>query len=141
MVLVVEVRSYRVHTRRSLPDPTTSPWICSPTCCCSALLVFTAVPWSLCALLFSGLHFTYPRDRDRAAKLAAAAAEAEAEAAKLMPTGADGKPAALELVAVGSADGLSEGNLTQEDKAAPLGSTTDGGRRSSGSVTEYSRGA
>ncbi|KAL4445751.1 hypothetical protein ABPG77_008950 [Micractinium sp. CCAP 211/92] len=107
----------------------------------SALLVFTAVPWSLCALLFSGLHFTYPRDRDRAAKLAAAAAEAEAEAAKLMPTGADGKPAALELVAVGSADGLSEGSLTQEDKAAPLGSTTDGGRRSSGSVTEHSRGA
>lgn len=32
----------------------------------NALLVFTVVPWSLCAFFFSGLHWTYPRDRDRA---------------------------------------------------------------------------
>jgi hypothetical protein len=29
----------------------------------SALLVFTALPWALCAVFFSGLHWTYPRDK------------------------------------------------------------------------------
>ncbi|KAL4425866.1 hypothetical protein ABPG75_009882 [Micractinium tetrahymenae] len=91
----------------------------------SALLVFTAVPWSLCALFFSGLHFTYPRDRDHAAALAAAAVAAEAAA--LVPAGAEGEPSGLELVAVGSAEGLSEGDLTEEDKAALLGSSGAGG--------------
>ena len=48
----------------------------------NALLIFTAVPWFLCAVFFSGLHFTYPRDRDKARKLAVemhAAAERDAE--------------------------------------------------------------
>jgi MFS family permease len=48
----------------------------------SALLIFSAVPWALCAVFFSGLHWTYPRDRERAVALAAemhAAAELEAE--------------------------------------------------------------
>lgn len=48
----------------------------------SALLIFSAVPWTLCAAFFSGLHWTYPRDRERAAALAQemhAAAEREAE--------------------------------------------------------------
>ncbi|GAB4823909.1 hypothetical protein N2152v2_010955 [Parachlorella kessleri] len=29
----------------------------------NALLVFTTIPWALCALFFSGLHWTYPRDK------------------------------------------------------------------------------
>lgn len=29
----------------------------------SALLAFTAVPWTLCVLFFTPLHWTYPRDR------------------------------------------------------------------------------
>lgn len=33
----------------------------------NALLVFLAVPWALCALFYTGLHFTYPRDKRRAA--------------------------------------------------------------------------
>ena len=48
----------------------------------NALLIFTATPWFLCAVFFTGLHFTYPRDRERARALAAemhAAAEREAE--------------------------------------------------------------
>ena len=32
----------------------------------NALLVFTAIPWALCAIFFSGLHWTYPRDKLRA---------------------------------------------------------------------------
>ncbi len=32
---------------------------------CSALLVMTAVPWTLCCLAFSGLYWTYPRDKAR----------------------------------------------------------------------------
>lgn len=32
-----------------------------------AIMWFSIVPWSLCLILYSGLHFTYPRDRDRAA--------------------------------------------------------------------------
>lgn len=104
---------------------------CQP-CCCSALLVFTAVPWTLCALLFSGLHLTYPRDRDRAAATAAAAEAAEA--ASLVPAEADGEPAGLELVAVGSDEGLSEGDLTEEDKAASLADAPGSGSRSGGSA-------
>ena len=45
----------------------------------SALLVFTALPWLLCAAFFSGLHWTYPLDRRRAAAAAAAAEGARAE--------------------------------------------------------------
>jgi MFS family permease len=48
----------------------------------SALLLFTALPWLFCAIFFSGLHWTYPRDREKARKLAAemhAAAERDAE--------------------------------------------------------------
>lgn len=30
---------------------------------CNALLVMTAVPWTLCCLAFSGLYWTYPRDK------------------------------------------------------------------------------
>lgn len=32
----------------------------------SAMLVITALPWALCALFFSGLHWTYPKDKRRA---------------------------------------------------------------------------
>lgn len=45
----------------------------------SALLVFAALPWELCTLLFTPLHWTYPRDR-RLAEVAAAEAAAAAEA-------------------------------------------------------------
>ncbi|KXZ54483.1 hypothetical protein GPECTOR_4g548 [Gonium pectorale] len=31
-----------------------------------AMLLFMAVPWTLCALFYTGLHWTYPRDRARA---------------------------------------------------------------------------
>ena len=30
---------------------------------CNALLVMTAVPWSLCCAAFTGLYWTYPRDK------------------------------------------------------------------------------
>jgi len=40
----------------------------------NALLLFTAVPWALCAVLYSGLHWTYPGDRRRAAEAAGARA-------------------------------------------------------------------
>lgn len=29
----------------------------------NALLVMTAVPWTICCLAFSGLYWTYPRDK------------------------------------------------------------------------------
>lgn len=32
----------------------------------SAIMWFSVVPWLLCLVLYSGLHFTYPRDRDLA---------------------------------------------------------------------------
>lgn len=65
----------------------------------SALLVFTALTWTLCALLFTPLHFTYPRDRRRA-EVAAAEALAEAAAAQdLLAT------AGIELAAVGQGHG------------------------------------
>ena len=41
----------------------------------SALLIFTAVPWLLCAIFFSGLHWTYPRDKRKAVELRLAAVE------------------------------------------------------------------
>lgn len=111
------------------------------SCCCSALLVFTAVPWTLCALFFSGLHFTYPRDRDRAAAVAAAAAAADAVAANLVPAEVDGQHATLELVAVESAGDLSEDGLTEEDKAGLLGTATSGRSGSSGSdIGKYGDG-
>ncbi|KAG2426257.1 hypothetical protein HXX76_013015 [Chlamydomonas incerta] len=31
-----------------------------------AMLLFMVVPWTLCALFYTGLHWTYPRDRARA---------------------------------------------------------------------------
>lgn len=31
----------------------------------NALLIFTTVPWFLCAVFYTGLHFTYPRDKAR----------------------------------------------------------------------------
>jgi hypothetical protein len=31
----------------------------------NALLVMTAVPWTLCCLTFSGLYWTYPRDKGK----------------------------------------------------------------------------
>lgn len=45
----------------------------------SALLAFTAVPWTLCVLFFTPLHWTYRRDRQQTEE-AAAAAHAAAEA-------------------------------------------------------------
>lgn len=32
----------------------------------NALLVFLTVPWTLCFLIYSGLHWTYPRDKKKA---------------------------------------------------------------------------
>ncbi|PNH07799.1 hypothetical protein TSOC_005695 [Tetrabaena socialis] len=34
----------------------------------SAMLLFTVVPWTLCALFYSGLHWSYPRDKARSLK-------------------------------------------------------------------------
>jgi MFS family permease len=48
----------------------------------NALLIFTTIPWLLCAVFFTGLHWTYPKDRDKARKVAAEmqiAAERDAE--------------------------------------------------------------
>ena len=36
----------------------------------NALLVCMAVPWALCVVIYSGLHWTYPRDKARAMDLA-----------------------------------------------------------------------
>ena len=36
----------------------------------NALLVCMAVPWALCVIIYSGLHWTYPRDKARAMDLA-----------------------------------------------------------------------
>ncbi len=36
----------------------------------NALLVCMAVPWALCVIMYSGLHWTYPRDKRRAMELA-----------------------------------------------------------------------
>lgn len=33
----------------------------------NALLLFLCVPWTLCALFYTGLHITYPRDKRSAA--------------------------------------------------------------------------
>jgi MFS family permease len=55
----------------------------------NALLIFTAVPWLLCAVFFTGLHWTYPKDREKARKLAAemhAAAERDAEERQRLAT-------------------------------------------------------
>jgi hypothetical protein len=59
----------------------------------SALLAFTALPWALCAVFFSGLHWTYPADRDRA-QGARAGAGAGGEAGEQQPLT---EPAAVEL--------------------------------------------
>ena len=71
----------------------------------SALLVFTALPWALCALLFSGLHWSYPRDRRRA----------EEEARRAHPT-------SLELAQspVSFATGSERQRLALEDSALAL---------------------
>lgn len=45
----------------------------------SSLLVFLIVPWTLCLIAYSFLHWTYPRDKSRAALEARALAEASAE--------------------------------------------------------------
>lgn len=42
----------------------------------NALLVFLLVPWTLCLLFYTGLHYTYPRDRLRIARLEASASPA-----------------------------------------------------------------
>ena len=36
----------------------------------NALLVCMAVPWALCVIIYTGLHWTYPRDKARAMDLA-----------------------------------------------------------------------
>ncbi|BDA50407.1 hypothetical protein COCOBI_16-0830 [Coccomyxa sp. Obi] len=36
----------------------------------NALLCCMAVPWALCVIIYSGLHYTYPRDKRRAVFLA-----------------------------------------------------------------------
>jgi len=66
----------------------------------SALLTFTAVPWTLCVLFFTGLHFTYWRDRDRATAAAVLAAALEEEMA-------------VELVGLNE-EGLSDAGLSEE---------------------------
>ncbi|CAL5229213.1 g12496 [Coccomyxa viridis] len=45
----------------------------------SSLLVFLIVPWTLCLVFYSGLHFTYPRDKRHAAQEARALSEAARE--------------------------------------------------------------
>lgn len=40
--------------------------------------MFTAVPWALCTLFFSGLHITYRQDKARAALARASRLELEA---------------------------------------------------------------
>lgn len=51
-----------------------------------ALLVFTALPWLLCAIFFSGLHWTYPRDKARAQEAAFDLVPAEEVEVALPPT-------------------------------------------------------
>lgn len=82
----------------------------------NALLVFTALPWALCALFFSGLHWTYPRDRRRAEELALAMHPARVELAELVgeSEGEDEEWAA----AGGGGDGSPEAEPRLEDSAA-----------------------
>jgi hypothetical protein len=58
----------------------------------NALLVCMVVPWFLCFLFYTFMHFTYPRDK--AAALRAAAAEASAGLAR--STSSAGLPLAEE---------------------------------------------
>lgn len=61
----------------------------------NALLVFTTVPWFLCAVFFSGLHWTYPRDKKRTREWAeeirlAAGEEREQLAPRGVPSSSEG---------------------------------------------------
>ena len=40
----------------------------------TALLIMTSLPWALCLVIFSGVYWTYPRDKARVEAAAAAAA-------------------------------------------------------------------
>ena len=51
-----------------------------------ALLLMTTIPWTLCALVYSAVHWTYPRDAARVRAVAAAAAAAP----EAQPLGAGG---------------------------------------------------
>ena len=104
----------------------------------SALLVFTTVPWALCAVFYSGLHLTYPRDRRRAAQQAAAveaaALLAAGESVELVaaspapPVGSDGeRGASVELVAAAPAPPNGDGG--------ELGSRADVARGTNGSTS------
>lgn len=74
----------------------------------NALLVFTALPWALCALFFSGLHWTYPRDRRRAEELALAMHPARVELAELVGE-SEGEDEEWGLAAGGSGKGERRG--------------------------------
>jgi hypothetical protein len=61
----------------------------------SALLAVLAVPWALCLCIYTGLHFTYPRDRRAAmaisrAKTPDTTLEADLEPLALPPGGGNG---------------------------------------------------
>jgi hypothetical protein len=89
----------------------------------NALLVFTAVPWALCAIFFSGLHWSYPRDK-RAAEWQAA--EAHAEALLLVLPAAAAEPPGVELVVgslwhEGSGGGGSGGGSRKQQMATANG--------------------
>jgi len=87
----------------------------------SAMLLFTTVPWALCALVYTLLHWTYPRDRRRAA--AEAAAEVAAQA------GAEGERARRRGGADGGEDddGAAADEREEEQRADDvLGGGSDG---------------
>ena len=76
--------------------PSTEANLAKARALAGALAVFTTVPWTLCLLLFTPLHWTYPRDRRRAQE-AAAADGAAAEA--LLSAACAPQAAGVELVA------------------------------------------
>lgn len=87
----------------------------------SALTAFTTVPWFLCVLLFTPLHWTYPADRRRAQEAAAAdaaAAEALLAAARAQASGVELVAAASgRLSTAGSLVELEAGRASAEEKA------------------------
>jgi hypothetical protein len=84
----------------------------------NALLVFTAVPWALCAIFFSGLHWSYPRDKRAAERQAA---EAHAEALLLAEAAAAAaEPPSVELVV---------GSLWHDGSGGGSGSGGGGGKQ------------
>jgi MFS family permease len=79
-----------------------------------AMLLCTAIPWAVCALMFSGLHITYQRDR----KAAIAYQRARSGFAT-------GSYSLLQPIPEGDGDGDDDGEGGSSERAGGAGNTTD----------------